>query len=159
MDSKEQHIPSELLSMMMGYALAEAEQAATQDEVPIGAIVAYGARVISKGHNLTETLADPTAHAEMIAITAALNAMGGKYLQQCQLYVTVEPCTMCAGAIAWARLGTLVYGAPEPKFGFSRLRPYVLHPCTQVHSGIMEKECAGVMKKFFTEKRIKRNEL
>lgn len=153
MNNREQPIPNELLSMMMGHALAEAEQAAAQDEVPIGAIVAYGARIISKGHNLTETLADPTAHAEMIAITAALNAVGGKYLQQCQLYVTVEPCTMCAGAIAWARLGVLVYGAREPKFGFSRLRPSVLHRGTQVVSGILEEECSALMKKFFSLKR------
>lgn len=148
-----QRIPEELLRIMMGHALHEAELASAQDEVPIGAVVAYGARLISKGHNLTETLADPTAHAEMIALSAAIDSVGGKYLQQCQLYVTVEPCTMCAGAIAWARLGMLVYGAAEPKFGFSRLQPPVLHRSTQVVRGVLEAECALLLQKFFSKKR------
>lgn len=152
-----QDIPEELQTMMMGHALAEAELAATQAEVPIGAVVACGARLIAKGHNLTETLKDPTAHAEMIAISAALNAVGGKYLQQCQLYVTVEPCTMCAGAIAWARLGALIYGAKEPKYGFSRLRPAVIHPSTLVVEGVMEEECAAIMRHFFSLKRERKD--
>ena len=147
------HLTDELLELMMGYALAEARRAAEQDEVPIGAVVGYGGRLIAKGHNLTETLADPTAHAEMIAISAALNAIGGKYLHRCQLYVTVEPCAMCAGAIAWTRFDTLVYGAPEHKFGFSRLRPAVLHPSTKVIGNVKEEECAALMKTFFQSKR------
>lgn len=147
------HILEEVRELMMGIALAEAEHAAEQDEVPIGAVIAYGSRIIAKGHNLTETLNDPTAHAEMIAISAALNAVGGKYLQQCQLYVTVEPCAMCAGAIAWTRIGTLIYGAPEPKFGFSRLRPAVLHPSTKVVMGIKKEECSALMAHFFSSKR------
>lgn len=144
---------NELLNLMMGYALAEAKLAAEEEEVPIGAVIAHCGQLIAKGHNLTESLADPTAHAEMIAISAALNSIGGKYLQECQLYVTVEPCTMCAGAIAWARIGTLIYGAPEPKFGYSRLTPPVLHPHTEIIANVRKEECAALIRTFFAKKR------
>ena len=137
----------------MRKALAEAEQAAAEDEVPIGAVVVCNNRIIARTHNLTETLHDVTAHAEMQAITAAANALGGKYLNDCNIYVTVEPCPMCAGALAWSQIGRIVYGAPDTKKGYRLVAPKVLHPKTQVVSGVMEEECAAVMKEFFLAKR------
>ncbi len=137
----------------MRKALAEAEQAAAEDEVPIGAIVVCNNRIIARTHNLTETLHDVTAHAEMQAITAAANALGGKYLNDCTIYVTVEPCPMCAGALAWSQIARIVYGAPDTKKGYRLVAPKVLHPKTQVVSGVMEEECAAVMKEFFQAKR------
>lgn len=137
----------------MRMALAEAREAARIDEVPVGAVIECAGRVLAKTHNLTETLHDVTAHAEMQAITAAAEALGGKYLDQCTLYVTVEPCIMCAGAIGWAQMGRVVYGASDPKRGFARFAPEALHPRTQVVKGVLEEECARLMKDFFKRKR------
>ena len=137
----------------MRQALIEAQQAAVEDEIPIGAVVVCQGRIIARAHNLTERLTDVTAHAEMQAITAAATALGGKYLTECTLYVTVEPCVMCAGAIAWAQLGRLVYGAADEKRGFYRYAPEALHPKTQVERGVLEAECAALMQAFFRKKR------
>ena len=137
----------------MRKALAEAEQAAAEDEVPIGAVVVCNNRIIARTHNLTETLHDVTAHAEMQAITAAANALGGKYLNDCTLYVTVEPCPMCAGALAWSQIGRIVYGAADTKKGYRLVAPKVMHPKTQVVSGVLEEECSAIMKEFFQAKR------
>ncbi len=137
----------------MRLALDEARTALAQDEIPIGAVVVAGGQVVGRGHNLTETLHDVTAHAEMQAITAASEWMGGKYLTGCTLYVTVEPCVMCAGAIGWSQLGRLVYGASDEKRGFQRFAPQALHPKTVVVGGVLEKECAQLMKEFFKSKR------
>lgn len=132
----------------MKQALMEAEKAATRGEVPVGAVVVCRDRIIARTHNLTETLNDVTAHAEMQAITAAANALGGKYLTDCTLYVTVEPCVMCAGAIAWAQTGRLVFGAEDEKRGYQRFAPQALHPKTEVVKGLMADECAALMKDF-----------
>ncbi|WP_298072955.1 nucleoside deaminase [uncultured Bacteroides sp.] len=137
----------------MKQALAEARKAAARGEVPVGAIVVCKDRIIARAHNLTETLTDVTAHAEMQAITAAASALGGKYLDECTLYVTVEPCVMCAGAIAWAQTGRLVFGADDEKRGYRRYAPQALHPKTVVVKGVMADECADLMKEFFREKR------
>lgn len=137
----------------MRQALVEARKAFERDEVPVGAVVVCKGRIIARSHNLTETLNDVTAHAEMQAITSAANYLGGKYLNDCALYVTVEPCVMCAGAIAWAQFGKLVYGAPDEKRGFRRLAPTALHPKTIQLQGVLEYECAELMKRFFQEKR------
>lgn len=137
----------------MREALREAGLAASEDEVPIGAVIVWKDRVIAKGHNMTERLADPTAHAEMIAITAATEAVGGKYLNDCTLYVTVEPCPMCAGALAWSQIGGVVYGASDPKRGYSRFSPSLLHPKTEVISGILAEECSNMVTDFFKSKR------
>lgn len=137
----------------MKMALAEARQAFAEGEVPVGAIVACKGRVIARAHNLTEALTDVTAHAEMQAITAAASWLGGKYLADCTLYVTVEPCTMCAGAIAWAQVSRLVWGADDEKRGFRRFSPDALHPRTEVVSGILSDECAALMQQFFKERR------
>ena len=137
----------------MALALEEARVALTRDEIPVGAVVVADGQVIGRGHNLTETLHDVTAHAEMQAITAAAETLGGKYLTGCSLYVTVEPCVMCAGAIAWSQLGRLVYGASDEKRGFCRFAPEALHPKTVVVSGVMEAECSLLMKEFFKGKR------
>lgn len=140
----------------MRLALREAEEAARKDEVPIGAVIVVNDKVIAKGHNLTETLNDVTAHAEMMAITAAANALGGKYLPQCTLYVTVEPCPMCAGAIGWSQIGRIVYGASDAKRGFSRLcngKTTPLHPKTIVTPGVLADEAAEIMTNFFRRKR------
>ena len=137
----------------MQRALAEAKAAYDADEVPVGALVVCRDRIIARAHNLTETLNDVTAHAEMQAITAAANALGGKYLDTCTLYVTVEPCVMCAGAIGWAQMGRVVYGAADPKRGFAAFAPQALHPKTQVTAGVLEAECAALMKAFFKSKR------
>ena len=134
-------------------ALREARAAAAEDEVPIGAVITCRGRIIGKGHNMTEKLNDPTAHAEMIAITAATEAMGGKYLSDCTLYVTVEPCPMCAGALAWSQIGRVVYGASDPKRGFSQFSPSLMHPKTEVVSGVLAEECGGMVTEFFRNKR------
>ena len=137
----------------MKEALREAGFAAAEDEVPIGAIIVWNGRIIAKGHNMTERLGDPTAHAEMIAITAATEAVGGKYLNDCTLYVTVEPCPMCAGALAWSQIGSVVYGTSDPKRGFSRFTPSLMHPKTVIVSGILENECSNIVTDFFKSKR------
>ena len=137
----------------MNMALDEARAALAQDEIPIGAVVVADGMVIGRGHNLTETLHDVTAHAEMQAITAAEVYLGGKYLNRCTLYVTVEPCVRCAGAIAWSQLGRLVFGAKDEKRGYQRYAPEALHPKTAVVSGVLEEECAAMMKDFFKVKR------
>ena len=137
----------------MRKALEEARRAFEADEIPVGAVVVCGDQIIARGHNLTEMLHDVTAHAEMQAITAAAEHLGGKYLDVCTLYVTVEPCIMCAGAIGWSQLGRLVYGASDPKRGYSYFSPKALHPKTKVLSGVLEEECAALMKEFFLRKR------
>ena len=137
----------------MAEALKEAANAAAEDEVPIGAVVVCNGRIVGRGHNMTERLKDPSAHAEMIAITAATEALGGKYLDSCSLYVTMEPCPMCAGAMNWAQLGELVYGASDPKRGYNRFTPSLLHPKTKVVAGIMDQECGGMVSDFFKNKR------
>ena len=134
-------------------ALREAGAAAAEDEVPIGAVIVCRGRIIGKGHNMTERLNDPTAHAEMIAITAATEAIGGKYLNDCTLYVTVEPCPMCAGALAWSQIGRVVYGASDPKRGFTQFTPSLMHPKTVVVSGVLEDECGSLVSDFFRNKR------
>ena len=134
-------------------ALAEAQKAFDEDEVPIGAVIVCKGRVIARAHNLTEMLNDVTAHAEMQAITAAASNIGGKYLNDCTLYVTVEPCPMCAGAIAWAQMGRVVYGAEDEKRGYHRYAPGVMHPKTEVVSGICADEATVLMKRFFASKR------
>ena len=137
----------------MKQALNEAREAARRGEVPVGAVVVCRDRIIARGHNLTEMLVDVTAHAEMQAITAAASSLGGKYLTDCTLYVTVEPCVMCAGAIGWSQLGRLGYGAPDEKRGYRRYAPQALHPKTEVVSGVMQEECAALMKQFFQTRR------
>jgi tRNA(adenine34) deaminase len=138
----------------MREALKEARTALERDEVPIGAVIVGGGRIIGRGHNLTETLTDATAHAEMQAITAASSALGGKYLVECTLYVTVEPCVMCAGAIAWAQVGRLVYGAADPKRGYLRHGPSLLHPRTTVTAGLLAEECGALVTDFFRKLRL-----
>ena len=137
----------------MKMALAEAEKAYAKGEIPIGAIVVCNDTVIARCHNLTETLNDVTAHAEIQAITAAAENIGGKYLDECTLYVTVEPCPMCAGALGWSHIGRIVYGASDEKKGYNRYAPDVLHPKTKVTAGICSEEAAALMKKFFKERR------
>lgn len=137
----------------MKQALAEADKAFQRGEVPVGAVVVCRDRIIARSHNLTETLNDVTAHAEMQAITAAANYLGGKYLMDCTLYVTVEPCVMCAGAIAWSQMGRLVFGASDEKRGYQRYAPHALHPKTVVSQGLMADECAALMKSFFQKRR------
>ncbi|MCL1616648.1 nucleoside deaminase [Bacteroides sp. ET71] len=137
----------------MKQALAEARQAAERGEVPVGAVVVCKDRIIARAHNLTETLTDVTAHAEMQAITAAASALGGKYLNECTLYVTVEPCVMCAGAIGWSQLKRLVFGAEDDKRGYRRYAPQALHPKTEVVQGVMADECSRLMKEFFAARR------
>lgn len=137
----------------MKQALAEADKAKERGEVPVGVVVVAKERIIARGHNLTETLNDVTAHAEMQAITAAANVLGGKYLSDCTLYVTVEPCVMCAGAIAWSQLGKLVFGAADEKRGYQKYAPNALHPKTVVVSGVLAEECGRKMKEFFQAKR------
>lgn len=137
----------------MAKALEQAREAAAAGEVPVGAVVVCRGRIIARAHNLTETLHDVTAHAEMQAITAAADALGGKYLDVCTLYVTVEPCVMCAGAIGWSQLGRLVYGATDPKRGFTVFAPGALHPKTEVTAGVMADECGALMRDFFRARR------
>jgi len=137
----------------MKKAFAEAIQAFEQNEIPVGAVVVSGGRIIARAHNLTETLNDVTAHAEMQAITAAANFLGGKYLNDCTLYITLEPCVMCAGALGWSQIGRIVYGAPDEKRGFKKFAPKALHPKTEIIGGILEIECAELLKEFFRKKR------
>lgn len=137
----------------MRQALLEAQKAFEQDEVPVGAVVVADQRIIVRTHNLTEMLHDVTAHAEMQAITAAANILGGKYLTDCTLYVTLEPCPMCAGALRWAQLSRLVYGAPDEKRGYTTISAGMLHPKTQVTAGVMADECGELMSRFFTLRR------
>ena len=136
----------------MRQALAEAEKALAAQEIPIGAVVVFGQQVIGRGHNQTEQLRDVTAHAEMLALTAAANHLGNKYLADCTLYVTVEPCVMCAGASYWAQLRAVVFGADEPKVGFRR-HGALLHPRTQLRGGVLAEPCAALMREFFNLKR------
>lgn len=137
----------------MKQALAEANKAYRQGEIPIGAVVVCRGKIIARSHNLTELLHDVTAHAEMQAITAAAEHLGGKYLTDCTLYVTVEPCVMCAGALGWSQISRIVYGTADEKRGYARFAPNALHPRTQVTSGVMAEECAELMQRFFKEKR------
>jgi tRNA(adenine34) deaminase len=139
----------------MRIALNEAQQAYDVDEVPIGAIIVCGNRIIGRGHNLTERLHDVTAHAEMQAITAAANFLGAKYLIDCTLYVTIEPCPMCAGALYWSQITKLVIGAKDSKKGFTKLQNNLLHPKTELSFGILESECGALMTSFFQSKRSK----
>ena len=151
-DSKLETQNSEL-ERYMRQALDEAHRAFERDEVPVGAVVVCGDRIIARGHNLTETLNDVTAHAEMQAITAGANFLGGKYLTDCMLFITLEPCVMCAGALGWSQISKIVYGASDEKRGFTRFAPNALHPKTEVISGILEEECSALMKEFFKKKR------
>ncbi len=137
----------------MQQALREARAAAAEGEVPIGAVIVSGDRVIARAHNQTELLHDTTAHAEMLAFTAASEAIGAKYLTDCTLYVTVEPCPMCAGAAGWTQVSRIVYGASDPKRGYSLLKGNILHPRTEVVAGVMAEECEALMKDFFKKKR------
>lgn len=137
----------------MQQALREARAAAAEGEVPIGAVIVSGDRVIARAHNQTELLHDTTAHAEMLAFTAASEAIGAKYLKDCTLYVTVEPCPMCAGAAGWTQVSRIVYGASDPKRGYSLLKGNILHPRTEVVAGVMAEECEALMKDFFKKKR------
>lgn len=137
----------------MKEALREAQAARSEGEVPIGAVVVARGRIIARGHNMTERLHDPTAHAEMIALTAATEALGGKYLQDCTLYVTLEPCPMCAAALCWAQTARIVFGAPDPKRGYSLYSPSLLHPRTEVAGGVLAEECSRLVADFFKEKR------
>ena len=137
----------------MRLALKEAEMALSENEIPIGAVIVANGKVIARAHNQTETLHDVTAHAEMLAITAAANQLGGKYLSGCTLYVTIEPCVMCAGAIGWAQLSRIVYGCGEEKRGFSHFAPQALHPRATITSGVLENDCKAVMQDFFKRKR------
>lgn len=139
----------------MKQALIEASKAAERGEVPVGAVVVCKERIIARAHNLTETLNDVTAHAEMQVITAAANVLGGKYLNECTIYVTVEPCVMCAGAIAWAQMGKLVFGAEDEKRGYQKYASQSLHPKTIVVKGVLADHCAQLMKDFFITKRKK----
>lgn len=137
----------------MRMALNEARLALDKQEVPIGAVVVVGGRVIGRGHNLVETLMDATAHAEMQAITAAMSTLGGKYLSDCTLYVTVEPCVMCGGALAWSQIGRVVYGASDAKRGYSTYSERIMHPRTEVVAGVLREECEALMSDFFASLR------
>jgi tRNA(adenine34) deaminase len=138
----------------MKEALKEAQKAFDRDEVPIGAVIVCQGRIIARAHNLTEILTDATAHAEMQAFTSASNYLGGKYLKNCTLYVTLEPCLMCAGASFWTQIGRIIYGAGDPKRGFSLKAPKALHPKTELISGILEQECSELIREFFRIKRL-----
>jgi len=133
----------------MRAAIDEAKKALARKEVPVGAVIVCNSMIVARAHNLTETLNDPTAHAEMQAITAAASWLGGKYLTGCTVYVTVEPCTMCAGALGWSQAERLVYGAADPKKGYTLVKGQILHPKTKVLSGILETECGNLLKSFF----------
>ena len=137
----------------MRQALEEAQEAFRADEIPVGAVIVCRDRIIARAHNLTERLTDVTAHAEMQAITAAASHLGGKYPTDCTLYVTVEPCVMCAGALGWSQIGRVVYGAADPKRGYRTFAPDALHPRTEVTAGTLEEECGALMKEFFKRKR------
>ena len=137
----------------MRMALNEAMRALDKREVPIGAVVVAGDRIVGRGHNLVETLGDATAHAEMQAITAAMSSLGGKYLNDCTLYVTVEPCVMCGGALAWSQIGRVVWGADDPKRGYTSFSERIMHPRTSVHRGVLREECEALMSEFFASLR------
>ena len=137
----------------MKEALKEAQKAFDADEVPIGAVIVCDNQIIARAHNLSELLKDATAHAEMQAFTAASNYMGSKYLDECTLYVTLEPCIMCAGACLWTQIDKIVYGADDEEKGFTRIKQPIIHPKTKVLSGVLEKECSGIIKEFFKKKR------
>ena len=137
----------------MREALREAQAAAAEGEIPIGAVIECRGRIIAKGHNMTERLHDPTAHAEMIALTAATEYLGGKYLPDCTLYVTVEPCPMCAAALNWAQISGIVWGAADPKRGYTLFSPSLLHPRTEVSSGLLGDECSRILTDFFAKTR------
>ncbi len=139
----------------MQQAISEANQALKKSEVPIGAVVVYKDRIVGRGHNLSESLGDPTAHAEMQALTSATETLGNKYLNECTLYVTVEPCVMCAGACYWTQIGRVVYGASDPKRGYSFSGARLLHPRTTVEKGVLEKECGNIVSEFFARLRSK----
>lgn len=144
---------SNLDEYFMKQALQQAKLAGERDEVPIGAVIVCQGRIIARGHNLTETLTDVTAHAEMQAITSAAQFLGGKYLTDCTLYVTLEPCVMCAGALGWAQISRIVYGATDQKRGFQRFAPAALHPKTEIVAGVLEMECSKLVTDFFKKKR------
>ena len=137
----------------MREALKEAQYAFDRDEVPVGAVIVCAGKIIARSHNLTELLTDVTAHAEMQAITSAANAIGGKYLNECTLYVTLEPCLMCAGALGWSQIGTIAYGADDEKKGFTISGAKPLHPKTIIRKGVLKEECGTLLKKFFKKKR------
>lgn len=137
----------------MRMALNEAMRALDKKEVPIGAVVVAGDRIVGRGHNLVETLGDATAHAEMQAITAAMSSLGGKYVNDCTLYVTVEPCVMCGGALAWSQIGRVVWGADDPKRGYTTFSERIMHPRTSVHRGVLREECEALMSEFFASLR------
>jgi len=137
----------------MKEALKEAQKALDKDEVPIGAVIVCNNRIIARAHNLTETLNDVTAHAEMQAFTSAANALGGKYLIECSLYVTIEPCIMCAGAAFWTQIPKVVFGATDPKRGYSTVKQNIFHPKTEIVSGILENDCSSIVRDFFKKKR------
>lgn len=149
-DADDTELPDEIF---MREALQEAEIAFELDEVPIGAVIVYNGKVIARGHNLSEQLNDVTAHAEMQAFTSAANFIGGKYLPQCTLYVTLEPCVMCAGASFWTQIGRIVYGASDEKRGYSVYSTSILHPKTKITKGVLETECSELIKRFFKQKR------
>ena len=138
----------------MREALKEAQAAFDTDEVPVGAVIVCNNKIIARAHNLVETLNDPTAHAEMQAITSATNAIGGKYLNDCTLYVTVEPCPMCAAACFWAQIGKIVYGASDEKRGYTTISSKLIHPKTEVTNGVLKTECSSLMTEFFKKKRL-----
>lgn len=137
----------------MRLAIIEARKALDSEEIPIGAVIVANDRVVGRGHNLVESLNDVTAHAEIMAITAAASTLGGKYLNDCTIYVTVEPCPMCAGALAWSQIGRVVYGAGDPKRGYARFGETMLHPKTEVTAGVLAEECEALMKNFFAQLR------
>lgn len=141
------------LTLFMREALKEARQAEAEGEIPVGAVVVIDGRIVGRGHNMVERLSDPTAHAEMLAITAATNYLGGKYLDGATLFVTLEPCTMCASAIGWAQVGKLVYGASDPKKGFSLFTPSMLHPKCEVIAGVLAEESSELVTNFFKKLR------
>ena len=137
----------------MRQALFEAKEAYDRNEIPVGVVIVYKDRIIARGHNLTETLNDVTAHAEMQAITSAAGVLGGKYLIGCTVYVTLEPCIMCAGALGWSQISRIVYGAADDKRGFQKFAPKALHPKTEIHGGVLQEDCARLMQDFFRNKR------
>ena len=151
--AEKNRVSREIDEKYMRMAIAEAERALAKREVPIGAVVVAGDRIIGRGHNLVETLMDATAHAEMQAITAAMSTLGGKYLNDCTLYVTVEPCVMCGGALAWSQIGRVVYGTADAKRGYSTYSERIMHPRTEVVSGILQQECEALMQQFFSDLR------
>ena len=151
--AEKNRVSREIDEKYMRMAIVEAERALSKREVPIGAVVVSGDRIIGRGHNLVETLMDATAHAEMQAITAAMSTLGGKYLSDCTLYVTVEPCVMCGGALAWSQIGRVVYGTADLKRGYSTYSERIMHPRTEVVSGVLKEECEALMQQFFSDLR------